>query len=163
MPDIVPCLWFDTQAEEAAKFYVSVFPNSRVTSVQYYGENGMRPAGTVLTASFELDGKPFIALNGGPEFTFDEAVSMQVMCADQDEVDHYWNALTADGGDEGQCGWLKDRYGFSWQIVPTRFIELLKDPDPERARRAMEAMLTMRKLVIADLEAAVDRPQEMTR
>ncbi|MEA5457372.1 VOC family protein [Sinomonas sp. JGH33] len=156
MPDIVPCLWFDTQAEEAANFYVSVFPRSKVTNVDYYGEAGPRPAGTVITASFELDGKPFLALNGGPEFTFDEAVSMQVFCADHSEVDHYWDALTADGGKESQCGWLKDRFGFSWQIVPTRLMELLKDPDPGRAQRAMAAMLTMRKIVIADLEAAAD-------
>jgi predicted 3-demethylubiquinone-9 3-methyltransferase (glyoxalase superfamily) len=156
MPDIVPCLWFDTQAEEAAHFYVSIFPNSKVTGVEYYGDAGPRPAGTVITAEFELDGKPFLALNGGPEFTFDEAVSMQVLCADQAEVDHYWNSLTADGGQESQCGWLKDRFGFSWQIVPTRLTQLLKDPDPGRARRAMEAMLRMRKIVIADLENAAD-------
>ncbi|MDQ4501075.1 VOC family protein [Sinomonas sp. ASV322] len=156
MPDIVPCLWFDTQAEEAANFYVSVFPNSKVTNVDYYGEAGPRPAGTAITAEFELDGKPFLALNGGPEFTFNEAVSMQVFCANQAEVDHYWNALTADGGQESQCGWLKDRFGFSWQIIPTRLTELLKDPEPERAQRAMAAMLAMRKIVIADLEAAAD-------
>lgn len=156
MPEIVPCLWFDTQAEEAANFYVSIFPNSKVTSVEYYGETGPRAAGTVITAEFELDGKPFVALNGGPEFTFDEAVSMQVFCADQAEVDHYWNSLTANGGQESQCGWLKDRFGFSWQIVPTRLTELLKDPDPGRARRAMEAMLRMRKIVIADLENAAE-------
>lgn len=156
MPDIVPCLWFDTEAEEAARFYVSVFPNSKVTSVDRYGEAGPRPAGTVLTASFTLDGKPFLALNGGPEFTFDEAVSMQVFCADQPEVDHYWSALTAHGGQESQCGWLKDRFGFSWQIIPTRLTELLQDPDPGRSQRAMQAMLRMRKIVIADLEAAAD-------
>jgi predicted 3-demethylubiquinone-9 3-methyltransferase (glyoxalase superfamily) len=154
MPDIVPCLWFDTEAEEAANFYVSVFPNSKVTRVDYYGDAGPRPAGTVITAEFELDGKPFVALNGGPEFTFDEAVSLQVLCQDQAEVDHYWNALTADGGEESQCGWLKDRFGFSWQIVPIRLMELLRDPDPGRSGRAMQAMLRMQKLVIADLEAA---------
>ncbi|WP_334173011.1 VOC family protein [Sinomonas sp.] len=156
MPEIVPCLWFDTQAEEAAEFYVSVFPNSRITAVDRYGEAGPRPAGTVLTAGFELDGKPFLALNGGPEFTFSEAVSMQVFCADQDEVDHYWTSLTADGGTESQCGWLKDRFGFSWQVVPTRLTELLQDADPARAQRAMKAMLSMRRIVIADLEAAAD-------
>ncbi|WP_415853841.1 VOC family protein [Sinomonas sp. G460-2] len=156
MPDIVPCLWFDTQAEEAANFYVSIFPNSKVTNVDYYGEAGPRPAGTVITASFELDGKPFLGLNGGPEFTFSEAVSMQVFCADQAEVDHYWDSLTADGGQESQCGWLKDRFGFSWQIVPTRLTELLQDPDPGRAQRAMGAMLQMNKIVIADLETAAD-------
>ncbi|WP_138413631.1 VOC family protein [Sinomonas gamaensis] len=154
MPDIVPCLWFDTEAEEAANFYVSVFPNSKVTRVDYYGDAGPRPAGTVITAEFELDGKPFVALNGGPEFTFDEAVSLQVLCQDQAEVDHYWNALTADGGEESQCGWLKDRFGFSWQIVPIRLMELLRDPDPGRSGRAMQAMLRMQKIVIADLEAA---------
>jgi predicted 3-demethylubiquinone-9 3-methyltransferase (glyoxalase superfamily) len=154
MPDIVPCLWFDTQAEEAANFYVSIFPNSKVTRVDYYGDAGPRAAGTVITAEFELDGKPFVALNGGPEFTFDEAVSLQVLCQDQAEVDHYWNALTADGGEESQCGWLKDRFGFSWQIVPIRLMELLRDPDPERSGRAMQAMLRMQKIVIADLEAA---------
>jgi predicted 3-demethylubiquinone-9 3-methyltransferase (glyoxalase superfamily) len=154
MPDIVPCLWFDTQAEEAANFYVSVFPDSKVTRVDYYGDAGPRPAGSVITAEFELDGKPFVALNGGPEFTFDEAVSLQVLCKDQAEVDHYWSALTADGGEESQCGWLKDRFGFSWQIVPTRLTELLRDPDPGRSGRAMQAMLRMRKIVIADLEAA---------
>lgn len=154
MPDIVPCLWFDTQAEEAANFYVSVFPDSKVTRVDYYGDAGPRPAGSVITAEFELDGKPFVALNGGPEFTFDEAVSLQVLCKDQAEVDHYWSALTADGGEESQCGWLKDRFGFSWQIVPTRLTELLRDPDTGRSGRAMQAMLRMRKIVIADLEAA---------
>lgn len=154
MPDIVPCLWFDTQAEEAANFYVSVFPDSKVTRVDYYGDAGPRPAGSVITAEFELDGKPFVALNGGPEFTFDEAVSLQVLCKDQAEVDHYWSALTADGGEESQCGWLKDRFGFSWQIVPTRLTELLRDPDPGRSGRAMQAMLRRRKIVIADLEAA---------
>ncbi|MGN6403814.1 VOC family protein [Sinomonas sp.] len=154
MPDIVPCLWFDTQAEEAANFYASVFPDSKVTRVDYYGDAGPRPAGSVITAEFELDGKPFVALNGGPEFTFDEAVSLQVLCKDQAEVDHYWSALTADGGEESQCGWLKDRFGFSWQIVPTRLTELLRDPDPGRSGRAMQAMLRMRKIVIADLEAA---------
>ena len=154
MPDIVPCLWFDTQAEEAANFYVSVFPDSKVTRVDYYGDAGPRPAGSVITAEFELDGKPFVALNGGPEFMFDEAVSLQVLCKDQAEVDHYWSALTADGGEESQCGWLKDRFGFSWQIVPTRLTELLRDPDPGRSGRAMQAMLRMRKIVIADLEAA---------
>jgi predicted 3-demethylubiquinone-9 3-methyltransferase (glyoxalase superfamily) len=150
------CLWFDDQAKEAADYYSRIFPNSRITDVEYYGEAGPRPAGSVLTVSFELDGRPFIALNGGPEFTFDEAVSIQVHCGDQEEVDYYWNALTADGGQESQCGWLKDRFGFSWQIVPNRLTELLKDPDAGRARRAMTAMLQMRRIVIADLESAAD-------
>ena len=156
MPAMTTCLWFDTEAEEAANYYTGIFPNSRVTSIDRYGEGGPRPAGTVLTASFELDGRPFVALNGGPEFGFDEAVSIQVHCEGQEEVDYYWNALTADGGQESMCGWLKDRFGFSWQIVPNRLTELLKDPDPSRAQRAMGAMLEMRRIVIADLEAAAD-------
>ncbi|WP_129841023.1 VOC family protein [Streptomyces sp. RFCAC02] len=155
MPRIVTNLWFDTQGEEAARFYVSVFPNSSVTRVTHYTEAGPRPAGTVLTVDFLLDGQPFTALNGGPEFTFNEAVSLLVECADQAEVDHYWSAL-GEGGEEGPCGWLKDRYGLSWQVVPTRLEELVTDPDPERARRATEAMLAMGKLDIARLEAAAD-------
>lgn len=154
MPEMTTCLWFDDQAEAAATYYAKIFPNSKVTGIEYYGESGPRAAGTVLTAAFELDGRPFVALNGGPEFTFDEAVSIQVHCKDQDEVDYYWNALTADGGQESMCGWLKDRFGFSWQIVPDRLTELLKDPDPARAQRAMAAMLQMRKIVVADIEAA---------
>ena len=156
MPAMTTCLWFDDQAEEAAEYYVGIFPNSKVTSVDRYGEGGPRPAGTVITASFELDGRPFVALNGGPEFTFDEAVSIQVHCEGQEEVDYYWNALTADGGEESMCGWLKDRFGFSWQIIPSRLTELLKDPDPGRAQRALGAMLKMRRIVVADLEAAAD-------
>ncbi|WP_077487931.1 VOC family protein [Sinomonas mesophila] len=156
MPAMTTCLWFDTQAEEAATYYTGIFPNSRITAVDRYGEAGPRPAGTVVTASFELDGRPFVALNGGPEFTFDEAVSLQVHCGDQEEVDCYWDALTADGGQESMCGWLKDRFGFSWQIIPNRLTELLKDADPGRAQRAMEAMLQMRRIVVADLEAAAD-------
>ena len=156
MPAMTTCLWFDDQAEEAAEYYVGIFPNSKVTSVDRYGEGGPRPAGTVITASFELDGRPFVALNGGPEFTFDEAVSIQVHCEGQEEVDYYWNALTADGGAESMCGWLKDRFGFSWQIIPSRLTELLKDPDPGRAQRALGAMLKMRRIVVADLEAAAD-------
>lgn len=156
MPTITPCLWFDTEAEEASAFYTSVFPDSRITEITHYGEAGPRPAGTVLTVAFELDGRPFTALNGGPEFPFTEAVSFQIDCADQEEVDHYWEALTADGGEESVCGWLKDKYGLSWQVVPRRLTELVADPDPERARRAMQAMLAMRKIVIADVEAAAD-------
>jgi predicted 3-demethylubiquinone-9 3-methyltransferase (glyoxalase superfamily) len=156
MPAITPCLWFDTQGQEAAELYVSVFPNSRITNTSYYGEAGPREAGTVLTVEFELDGKPFTALNGGPEFTFTEAVSFQIDCADQDEVDHYWTRLTADGGEEGPCGWLKDRFGLSWQVVPRRLSELLTDPDPGRSQRAMRAMLGMKKLDVAALEAAAD-------
>jgi predicted 3-demethylubiquinone-9 3-methyltransferase (glyoxalase superfamily) len=155
MQKITPCLWFDTEGEEAAEFYTSVFPNSRILEVSRYGEAGPRPAGTVLTVEFELDGQHFTALNGGPEFTFDEAISFQVACDDQDEVDYYWDTLTA-GGEESQCGWLKDRFGVSWQIVPTALPELLADPDPARAQRAMQAMLGMKKIDIAAIRAAAD-------
>ncbi|WP_432250488.1 VOC family protein [Streptomyces sanyensis] len=155
MPAITPNLWFDTRGKEAAEFYVSVFPNSRITHVSHYGEAGPRAAGTVLTVDFELDGKPFTAINGGPEFTFDEAVSFLVDCADQAEVDYYWTRLS-EGGKEGPCGWVKDRYGLSWQIVPAALGELLADPDPARAQRAMAAMLGMSKLDVAALRAAAD-------
>ena len=148
MLTITPFLWFDDQAEEAATLYVSVFPNSRVTRVS------PGPGGKAMTVSFELDGLPVTALNGGPTYHFTEAVSFSVMCEDQAEVDRYWSALTADGGEESRCGWLKDRFGFSWQIVPRALPELLGDPDRERANRAMKAMLGMRKLDIAMLEAA---------
>jgi predicted 3-demethylubiquinone-9 3-methyltransferase (glyoxalase superfamily) len=157
MKTITPCLWFDTEGEEAAKFYTTVFPNSRITHTSYFGSAGPRPEGTVMTVGFELDGVPFVALNGGPEFTFSEAISFQVSCEDQDEVDYYWNALS-EGGEEGPCGWLKDRFGLSWQIVPTRLMELLSDPDKERAQRAMAAMLEMKKIVIAEVEAAAGEP-----
>jgi predicted 3-demethylubiquinone-9 3-methyltransferase (glyoxalase superfamily) len=153
MPKLTPCLWFDTQGEEAATFYTSVFPNSRITEVARYGEAGPRPAGTVMTVSFELDGKPFLALNGGPEFSFSEAISFQVDCNSQDEVDHYWSSLS-EGGQEGPCGWLKDRFGLSWQIVPSRLPELLSDADREKAQRVMAAMLKMGKIEIAELELA---------
>ena len=155
MPRIVPNLWFDTQAEQAAEFYVSVFPNSQITAVSHYGEAGPGPEGSVLTVEFSLDGTPFTALNGGPRFTFDEAISFLVECADQDEVDFYWDRLT-DGGEESMCGWLKDRFGVSWQVVPKGMDELFGDPDPERANRAMHAMLQMRKLDLAALHAAAD-------
>ena len=155
MHKITPCLWFDDQAEDAAKFYTSVFKNSQILDVARYGEGGPGPEGTAMTVSFELDGQEFVALNGGPQFTFDEAISFQVGCQDQDEVDYYWNALT-DGGEESMCGWLKDRFGLSWQIIPTRLPELLGDPDPERAQRATQAMLGMRKIDIAAMEAAAD-------
>jgi predicted 3-demethylubiquinone-9 3-methyltransferase (glyoxalase superfamily) len=155
MPRITPNLWFDTQALEAAGFYVSIFPSSRITNVSHYGEAGPRPAGTVLTVDFELDGQPFTAINGGPEFTFEEAVSFLVDCADQDEVDYYWANLSA-GGEEGPCGWLKDRYGLSWQVVPSELGRLITDPDPQRANRAMKAMLGMGKIDVAALRAAAD-------
>ncbi|HEV3002154.1 MAG TPA: VOC family protein [Solirubrobacteraceae bacterium] len=153
MPRITPCLWFDTQGEEAAEFYVSVFPNSRITEVARYGEAGPREAGSVMTVAFELDGQPFVALNGGPEFTFNEAISLQVDCRSQDEVDHYWSRLS-EGGQEGPCGWLKDRFGLSWQVVPARLNELVSDPDPETSQRVMRAMLKMGKLDVAALEEA---------
>ncbi|MFG2223549.1 VOC family protein [Streptomyces sp. NPDC048644] len=155
MPKITPNLWFDTRAEEAAEFYVSVFPNSSITHVSHFGEAGPRPAGMVLTVDFLLDGQAFTAINGGPEFTFDEAVSLLISCSGQDEVDHYWSRLT-DGGKEVQCGWLRDRYGLSWQVVPNELDTLLEDPDPQRADRAMRAMLGMKKLDIAALRAAAD-------
>jgi len=155
MPKITPWLWFDTEGEEAAAFYTSVFPNSRITEVTRYGEAGPRPAGTAMTVSFELDGQELVALNGGPEFHFNEAVSFQVPCEGQEEVDRYW-ALLSEGGEEGPCGWLKDKYGLSWQIVPTALVELLGDPDPGRAQRAMAAMMTMRKLDVAALREAAD-------
>jgi predicted 3-demethylubiquinone-9 3-methyltransferase (glyoxalase superfamily) len=155
MQKISPCLWFDTEAEEAAGFYTSVFKNSRILEVSRYGEAGPRP-GTVMTVTFELEGQEFVALNGGPDFKFNEAVSFQVDCATQEEVDEFWNTLS-EGGEEGPCGWLKDRYGLSWQIIPTALTELLGDPDPDRSQRAMKAMLEMRKIDIAALERAVEQ------
>jgi predicted 3-demethylubiquinone-9 3-methyltransferase (glyoxalase superfamily) len=154
MSGITPCLWFDTQAEEAARFYTSVFPDSRVVSTVRYGEAGPGPSGTVATVEFELDGHPFVALNGGPQFTFNAAVSFQVSCRSQDEVDTYWSRL-GEGGEEGPCGWLTDRYGLSWQVIPTRLTELLSDSDPQVADRAMRAMLTMKKIDIEAIEEAV--------
>ena len=156
MDKITPCLWFDTQGEEAANFYVSVFKNSRILEVARYGEAGPRPAGTVMIVTFELDGRTFTALNGGPEFTFTEAVSFQVSCETQEEVDELWDRLS-EGGEEGPCGWLKDRYGVSWQVVPDPLIELLRDPDPGRSQRAMKAMLQMKKIDIAAVQRAADQ------
>jgi predicted 3-demethylubiquinone-9 3-methyltransferase (glyoxalase superfamily) len=155
MPKITSCLWFDTQGEDAANFYVSVFPNSRIVNVSRYGEAGPRPAGSVMVVDFELDGRPFMALNGGPEFTFDEAISFVVDCADQDEVDYYWTKLS-EGGEEVPCGWLKDRFGLSWQVVPSALGELASDPDAAKAQAVIKAMLGMRKLVVAELQAARD-------
>ena len=154
MQKITPWLWFDTEAEDAAALYTSVFPNSKVVDVTRYGESGPRQAGMVMTVEFELDGQTFVALNGSPEFTFSEAVSFQVSCETQEEVDWYWRKLTEDGGEEGQCGWLKDRFGLSWQIVPDVLPKLLEDPDPERSQRVMSAMLEMKKLDIEELEQA---------
>jgi predicted 3-demethylubiquinone-9 3-methyltransferase (glyoxalase superfamily) len=150
---ITPCLWFDTAGEEAATFYTSVFPNSRIVDVTRYGSAGPRPEGTVMVVSFELDGEAFVALNGGPEFAFSEAISFQVSCETQDEVDAFWSKLS-DGGEEGPCGWLKDKFGVSWQIVPTALPRLLQDLDREKSQRVMEAMLKMKKIEIDVLEHA---------
>jgi predicted 3-demethylubiquinone-9 3-methyltransferase (glyoxalase superfamily) len=152
---IVPNLWFDTEAEEAAAFYISVFDNSRIVNVTHYTEAGPRRAGMVMTVEFELDGQRFVGINGGAQFNFDESVSFQIDCETQEEVDYYWEQLSA-GGEEGQCGWLKDRYSLSWQVVPTGMEELFADPDPERAKRAMQAMLDMTKLDLAALRSAAD-------
>jgi predicted 3-demethylubiquinone-9 3-methyltransferase (glyoxalase superfamily) len=148
---ISPCLWFDDQLEEAAEFYTSIFPNSSVGPMSRYPDTGK-----VMAGEFTLDGTRFRAINGGPEFTFSEAVSFSVDCVDQAEVDRYWDGLLAGGGEESVCGWLKDRFGLSWQIVPTAAYALFSDPDPARARAATEAMLTQHKIVLADLEAAAD-------
>ena len=153
MQKLTPFLWFDTEGEDAARFYTSVFPNSRIVDIQRYGEAGPRDAGTVMTVAFELEGQRFVALNGGPDFTFNEAISFEVECEDQDEVDRYWDTLT-DGGEPGPCGWLKDRFGVSWQIVPKRLTELLADEDREKAQRVMGAMLQMGKIDVAELERA---------
>jgi predicted 3-demethylubiquinone-9 3-methyltransferase (glyoxalase superfamily) len=154
MPTIIPSLWFDTQSIEAAEFYVSVFPNSKITNVSHYGEAGPREAGLVLTVDFELDGQPYTAINGGPQFTFDEAISLQISCADQAEIDYYWSKL-GEGGEEGPCGWLKDKFGVSWQVVPTILGELLQG-EAEKAQRVMGALLQMKKLDIQALNAACE-------
>lgn len=148
------CLWFDGQAEVAADHYVSIFKNSELGRISRYTDAGPGPAGTVVTVEFVANGQKFIALNGGPQFTFNEAISFQIDCADQDEVDFYWNKLTEGGGEGGPCGWLKDKYGVSWQVVPVRLIEMVVDPDPQKAARATAAMLKMGKLDIAALEKA---------
>jgi predicted 3-demethylubiquinone-9 3-methyltransferase (glyoxalase superfamily) len=152
---IIPNLWFDTEAEEAAEFYTSVFKDSRIVNVTHYTEAGPRPAGMAMTVEFELDGQRFIGINGGPEFTFDEAVSFEIECETQEEIDYYWEQLL-EGGEESQCGWLKDRYGLSWQVVPAGMEELFADPDKGRAERAMKAMLGMRKIDLAALRRAAD-------
>jgi predicted 3-demethylubiquinone-9 3-methyltransferase (glyoxalase superfamily) len=153
MPDITPWLWFDTEGEEAAEFYTSVFPNSRIVDVARYGSGGPRPEGTVMTVSFELEGQKLVALNGGPDFTFNEAVSFEVRCETQEEVDTYWGKLS-EGGEEGPCGWLKDKFGLSWQVVPQALYDLLSDPDQEKSQRVMNAMLQMKKIEIDGLERA---------
>ena len=160
MDRIVPCLWFDHQAEEAATFYVSVFKNSKITNVSRYTKAGYethhRPAGSVMTVEFELDGQRFSALNGGPAFTFNEAVSLQIMCDTQQELDSYWDKLSRGGDPKAQqCGWLKDKYGLSWQVIPRMLLRLFTDHDSAQAERAMEAMLHMKKINIAELEQAV--------
>jgi predicted 3-demethylubiquinone-9 3-methyltransferase (glyoxalase superfamily) len=155
MPRITPNLWFDTQGKDAADFYVSVFPNSKITDITYYNEAVPDRAGSVLTVEFVLDGQEFLALNGGPQFTFDEAISLAVDCADQAEIDYYWDTLS-EGGEEGQCGWVKDKFGLSWQVAPSGMAEALNDPDPARAERSMKAMLGMKKIDIAALKAAAD-------
>ncbi len=152
---ITPNLWFDTEAEEAAEFYVSVFKNSRVTGKTHYTDAGPREAGMVMTVDFELDGQRFTGINGGPDFKFDEAVSFLINCEGQEEVDYYWDKLT-EGGSEGPCGWVKDKYGLSWQVVPAGMEELFADPDPARAERAMRAMLQMKKLDVAALRDAAN-------
>ncbi|HEX9782278.1 MAG TPA: VOC family protein [Opitutaceae bacterium] len=157
---IAPCLWFDGQAEAAARFYAPIFPNSKIGTVTRFSEAGHeihgRPAGSVMTVAFELDGQAFTALNGGPMFKFNEAISFQIICDTQEEVDHYWTKLS-EGGDENaqQCGWLKDKFGLSWQVVPRILPKLLNDPDVEKSRRAMQAMLRMKKLDIAQLQETV--------
>jgi predicted 3-demethylubiquinone-9 3-methyltransferase (glyoxalase superfamily) len=156
---IAPCLWFDSQAEEAAKFYIGIFPNSKIRNTSRYGEAGQevhhRPPGSVMTVDFELDGTPFTALNGGPVFTFNEAVSFQINCADQKEVDYYWDRLTAGGDPRAQqCGWLKDKFGVSWQVVPVALTKMFGDPKNPGSQRAMQALLKMKKLDIGELERA---------
>jgi predicted 3-demethylubiquinone-9 3-methyltransferase (glyoxalase superfamily) len=157
---IIPCLWFDKNGEEAARFYTALFKNSRIVKTTHYGTEGKEihggEPGQVLTVLFELEGQRFTALNGGPHFKFNEAVSLQVMCETQEEIDRYWSALTEGGGRESNCGWLKDKFGLSWQIVPVMLPDLLSDPDPAKAARAMKAMLGMKKLDIARLRAAKD-------
>jgi predicted 3-demethylubiquinone-9 3-methyltransferase (glyoxalase superfamily) len=161
MQKITPFLWFDTQAEEAVNFYVSIFKNSKIGNITHYEEESAKasgqPTGTVMTIEFQLDGQDFIALNGGPQFKFTEAISFSVNCETQEEIDELWAKLTADGGAEVQCGWLKDKYGLSWQIVPPVLIEMLADPDTEKAKRVMHAMMQMKKIEIAGLKQAYEQ------
>jgi predicted 3-demethylubiquinone-9 3-methyltransferase (glyoxalase superfamily) len=156
---ITPCLWFDNEAEEAAKFYVSVFKNSKLGSISRYGKEGFeihgRKAGTVMTAEWEIEGQKFVGLNGGPQFKFSEAISFQIMCEDQKEIDYFWSKLTA-GGQEGPCGWLKDKFGLSWQVVPKVLIDMLKDPDAVKSQRVTKAFLQMKKFDIAALKRAYE-------
>jgi predicted 3-demethylubiquinone-9 3-methyltransferase (glyoxalase superfamily) len=154
MQKISPFLWFDSNAEEAANFYVSIFKDSKILKIARYGEAGPGPAGSVMVVNFQIEGQDFIALNGGPLFKFTEAISFVINCQTQEEVDHYWNKLTAGGGQESQCGWLKDKYGLSWQVTPTILNELLADKDQKKAQRVMQAMLQMKKIDIAALQRA---------
>ena len=156
MPALTPMLWFDTEAEQAAEFYTSVFPNSTIVEVTRYGSAGPRPEGMVMTVAFELDGKEFVALNGGAQYTFNEAISLVVYCETQEEVDTYWETLS-EGGEEVVCGWLKDKFGLSWQVTPTELPRLLSDPDTEKAQRVMAAMLEMTKIDIETLERAAEK------
>lgn len=156
MPKLTPCLWYDNQAGEAAEFYCAIFPNSKIKATSYYGDGMPMPKGTVLTVEFDLDGKPFTALNGGPQFPFTEAVSFQIECQDQAEVDRYWDALTADGGTPVQCGWLKDKFGLSWQVAPKGFVEMMESDNAAGKQRAMSAMMGMVKLDMAELQRAFD-------
>lgn len=149
----VTCLWFDTEGEAAANYYTSIFANSKIGRVARYTEAGPRPAGSVSTVEFELNGQKFLALNGGPQYTFNEAVSVMIPCQDQAEIDYYWSRLT-EGGQEIACGWLKDKYGLFWQVYPTELLDMVTDPDPEKARRASQAMFTMKKLDLAELRRA---------
>jgi predicted 3-demethylubiquinone-9 3-methyltransferase (glyoxalase superfamily) len=155
MPKQTPCLWFDGQAEQAAQHYTAIFPNSEILGFTRYGADQPGTEGAVVTVDFSLDGHRYVGLNGGPQFSFTEAISFQIHCADQEEVDHYWTRLS-EGGEQGPCGWLKDRFGVSWQVVPTRLLELISDPDAGRAQRATQAMMAMKKLDIAELERAAD-------
>jgi predicted 3-demethylubiquinone-9 3-methyltransferase (glyoxalase superfamily) len=156
MPKTVICLWFDTEAEQAAEYYTSIWPDSEILGVLRYGAENPDREGQVMTAHWRLSDTEYVGLNGGPQnWAFTEAISFQIMCADQAEVDHYWNALTADG-EEGPCGWLKDRFGVSWQVVPTEMMSLLNDPDPGRAQRATQAMLAMRRIDVAEVRRAAD-------
>jgi predicted 3-demethylubiquinone-9 3-methyltransferase (glyoxalase superfamily) len=157
MDIITPCLWFDTESEDAAAFYTSIFENSRIVEVGHYTDAGPRPAGSVMVVAFEINGQRFTALNGGPQFKHSEAISFQLPCESQEEVDHYWERLT-DGGEEGPCGWVRDRFGVSWQVFPKRMIELLSDADPAVAQRAAAAMLQMRKIDLAAVEEAAAAP-----
>jgi predicted 3-demethylubiquinone-9 3-methyltransferase (glyoxalase superfamily) len=149
-------LWFDNQAEEAAEYYCSIFENSKIVSVAHYPEDGPGEPGSVMVVEWELDGQRFVGINGGPQFTFSEAISLQINCETQEEIDHYWDRFIADGGEEGPCGWLKDKYGLSWQVTPAGMDEVFSHPDKERANRAMKAMLGMKKLDIAELQRAAD-------